>query len=143
MSQSPEFPSFPETFARPAALIAGPVGLASPLWGLFAGAAMGGSAWWWMTRWARTENLEAMLGVAGETATAMLASPTEAVAVIEVAAEAVGEAEPAVEAAAIDAVIEPPVLDAPVGGEAAPIAPAAAAPEPKTRAKKAESAKLD
>jgi len=139
MSQSPEFPSFPETFARPAALIAGPVGLASPLWGLFAGAAVGGSAWWWMTRWARTENLEAMFGPAGEAATAALAAPTEAIAAVEVVAEAVFETEPAIEAAAIDAVVEPPVLDAPVGGEAAPIAPAAAAPEPKARAKKAET----
>ena len=42
-----------ETFAKPQALLLVPVGLASPLWGLFAGAAMTGATWWWMTRWTR------------------------------------------------------------------------------------------
>ena len=38
------------------------VGVASPLWGLYAGAAATGIAWWWMTRWTRPQNLEAMWG---------------------------------------------------------------------------------
>jgi hypothetical protein len=132
---------FAETFAKPAALIAVPVGLASPLWGLFAGAAFGGSAWWRMTRWARPENLEAMFGAAAEAAPA-LAAPEAVVAEAAPAAEAVVEAaesgvetvEAGVEAA--EAVLEAPVLEAPVGGEAAPIPPAvaeAAAARPRVR----------
>ena len=134
MPETPATPSFAETFAKPAALMAVPVGLASPLWGLFAGVAVGGSAWWWMTRWARPENLEAMFGAVTEAAPA-LAAPAEAIA------EPVAEAAPVVEAAAevALAVVEPPVLDEPVGGEAAPIAPVVAeAAAPKPRVRKAE-----
>ena len=36
------------------------VGLASPLWGYFAGMAAGGVAFWWMTRWTQPQNLEAL-----------------------------------------------------------------------------------
>jgi hypothetical protein len=126
MSETPETLPFVETFSRPEALLAVPVGLASPLWGLFAGAAVGGSAWWWMTRWARAENLEAMFAAAAGGA----ASEVEVVA-----AETV-----------IEAIVEPPLLDAPVGGESAPIGPAVAADEdealeaaaPRARARKAE-----
>jgi hypothetical protein len=144
MSELPEFPRFEETFARPEALLRVPVGFASPLWGLFAGAAAAGTAWWWMSRWARPQNLEAMFGptaVATPPALAPAAEPVEA---------AVAEAEPA-----MAAVVEPPVLETPIGGEAAPVAPAVAvqaepvaAPEPevlaepeaapKPRVKKAE-----
>ena len=111
--------------AKPETLLRVPVGLSSPLWGFYAGAAASGAAWWWMTRWARTENLEAMFAAA-ETAPALTPPVAD-----------VAEAEPPVQAAA-DAVVDPPVLDAPVGGEAAPIAPAVAAGEPKPRAKRAE-----
>jgi len=41
-----------------------PVGAASPLWFMFAGAATAGMAYWWMTRWTRPQNLEAMLDTA-------------------------------------------------------------------------------
>jgi hypothetical protein len=44
------------------------VGLASPLWGLFAGAAMSGVAWWWMTRWALAEPELPPTPVGGEAA---------------------------------------------------------------------------
>src|SRR5581483_5672601 len=84
MSLSLEFPRLDETFARPEALMRVPVGFASPLWALFAGAAVSGSAWWWMSRWARPQNLEAMFGAAAELP-------------LIAAAEAV--AEPAIEAA--------------------------------------------
>ncbi|KQW66363.1 hypothetical protein ASE17_06205 [Phenylobacterium sp. Root77] len=41
-----------------------PVGAASPLWFMFAGAASAGVAYWWMTRWVEHANLEALLGPA-------------------------------------------------------------------------------
>lgn len=89
----------PETtpVVKPEAMLRVPVGLASPLWGLFAGAAVTGAAWWWMTRWTQTANLEAMF-----------AEPAKAEAVAE--AEVSALAPPVVEAA-IKATQEP-VLDA-------------------------------
>jgi len=39
-----------------------PVGAFSPLWMMFAGAASAGVAYWWMARWAKPVNLEALLG---------------------------------------------------------------------------------
>src|SRR6185437_5872857 len=115
MSFAPEnrFPSSDR--AAPESLLNLPVGLASPLWGLFAGAAMTGAAWWWMTRWARPENLEAMFGAALEPeartfapAVAAATEPEKAGPVAETVAEALTEA---------------PLPAAPVGGEAAPISP--------------------
>ncbi|RAK62319.1 hypothetical protein [Phenylobacterium kunshanense] len=38
------------------------VGVASPLWSYFGAAASAGVAYWWMTRWARPANLEALFG---------------------------------------------------------------------------------
>jgi hypothetical protein len=77
------------------------VGMASPLWGLFAGAAATGMAWWWMTRWTSPQNLEALFGAA--------TARTEALA------------EP------VAALVEPELPAAPVGGESAPISPVIAA----------------
>jgi hypothetical protein len=133
----------------PQALVRVPIGAASPLWGLFAGAAVSGAAWWWMTRWARPANLEALFGAA-ETATAeveALATPAveavqEAPAVVEPVVEAAVEtveAAPDIIASAIESTAErveaaaeqvlPAAEDlieaAPkaVGGESAPISP--------------------
>jgi hypothetical protein len=61
------FASETEALAKPEALLRVPVGLSSPLWGLFAGAAVSGAAWWWMTQWARPQNLEALFAAAAET----------------------------------------------------------------------------
>lgn len=41
-----------------------PLGVVSPLWMMFAGAATAGVAYWWMTRWTRPTNLEAELPAA-------------------------------------------------------------------------------
>jgi hypothetical protein len=139
-----------DSLAKPETLLRVPVGLASPLWGLFAGAAVTGAAWWWMTRWAKPENLEAMFGAAAEAETA---ATTEALALAQPATDAVEAAaqpleiiadevqaatEPAVEAA-IEAdakaeefmaetvaealIVAEPAVEAPVGGESAPISP--------------------
>lgn len=53
-------PQLPETFDASKAVSLS-LGMASPLWFAFAGAAVAGSAFWWMSRWTRPENLEALL----------------------------------------------------------------------------------
>lgn len=127
MSFAPET----ETLAKPEVLLRVPVGLSSPLWGLFAGAAVSGATWWWMTRWVRPENLEAMFGAVAKTEdtlasefTAVTAPVVEAVvqaepvAIVETLVEAVTHTEP-VEPAEMIAELAPE----PVGGEAAPVSP--------------------
>jgi len=138
-----------EIFAKPEALLRVPVGLASPLWGLFAGAAVGGAAWWWMTRWTRVENLEAMFGAAAKFEAAVepkTVAPAEVVETVEAAAEPLAEAiaeaapEPLVETA--EGLVEGPVALEAVGGEAAPISAVVedlapqAAPETAAKPKK-------
>ena len=130
----------------PQALIRIPLGAASPLWALFAGAAMSGAAWWWMTRWTRPANLEAVFGAA-EAATAETLAEVEALAapVIEAIEEAPAALEPVVEAAsgAAEAAIEEatpaPIAEAlteaapkAIGGGAAPISPVLEALAPET-----------
>jgi len=125
----------------PQALVRIPVGAVSPLWGLFAGAAISGAAWWWMTRWARPANLEALFGAA-EAVTAATPPQVEALAAptIEAMDQATAELEPVVEAAAetfqaaVEAPTPAPIAEAlietapePVGGESAPISPVVAA----------------
>jgi len=80
------------------------VGAASPLWGYFAGAAVMGSAWWWMTRWLQPANLEALAEAAFEPA-------------VEAVAEAIGGP---VAVALVDD--KDPAF--PVGGESAPFSTA-------------------
>ncbi|HZK99358.1 MAG TPA: hypothetical protein VFC47_05625 [Caulobacteraceae bacterium] len=63
-----------------------PVGVASPLWLAFGAAASVGVTWWWMTRWTRAVNLEALSveapasAVAARTAEAAKAIVAETVA---------------------------------------------------------------
>ncbi len=45
---------------RARAAMAVPLGFASPLWFAFGAAASIGVTWWWMTRWTKAVNLEAM-----------------------------------------------------------------------------------
>jgi hypothetical protein len=94
MSEAPHT----EPLARPEALLRVPVGFASPLWALFAGAAMTGSAWWWMTRFARVENLEAMFGAAETRVAEVVAlAPPAVEALAEATVETFEEAQAAVE----------------------------------------------
>ena len=51
----------PSESVTPAAALHVPIGAASPLWFMFTGAASAGVAYWWMTRWMRPMNLEALL----------------------------------------------------------------------------------
>lgn len=98
------------------------MGVASPLWAYFGAAAASGVAYWWMTRWARPVNLEAMFG-----GTLPLSAPVEVAAE---AAEAMVEAVEAAQAALVEDIAEFP----PVGGESAPVSPVlelAPIPEPE------------
>lgn len=53
-----ELPTTSETRVSPQFLF----GAVSPLWGYFGAAASAGVAYWWMTRWTRPANLEALFG---------------------------------------------------------------------------------
>lgn len=117
------------TLTDPKVLLRVPVGLASPLWPLFAGAAVSGAAWWWMTRWAQPANLEAMFGAAAKAeaeAASELVAQAQPLAgagpAIEAAAEAFVEAAAAAAPAPIlETIGQEPASFAPVGGESAPI----------------------
>lgn len=65
-----ETPEMDEARAAARRAMALPVGLSSPLWLAFGAAASAGVAWWWMTRWTRASNLEAV----SETAKAQMAA---------------------------------------------------------------------
>jgi hypothetical protein len=98
--ETPRFPPAPS----PTALL----GAASPLWGFFAGAALSGMTFWWMTRLANPQNLEAFFSKAA-------ALPEQAAASVETAVAA--------QAPVIETLVTPGLPDFVVGGEAAPITP--------------------
>ena len=115
-----------------------PIGAASPLWAMFAGAATAGVAFWWLTRWRSATNLEAVL-VAAEPAPLPVEEPellaVEIVEAVAVVTEPDAPAETLVEAT-IEAAPEPepavePVLEAvaPAKPAKAKAARAAAAPD--------------
>ncbi|WP_421932213.1 hypothetical protein [Phenylobacterium sp.] len=104
----------PNESVTPTAALHVPIGAASPLWFMFAGAASAGVAYWWMTRWMRPVNLEALLS-----APAADAHPLEEAAILVEAF-----VEPVLEAAEV---VEP-VLEA--GGVVDPDPAPTPAPEP-------------
>lgn len=124
-------PQLPETFDANKALSLS-LGMASPLWLAFAGAAMAGSAFWWMSRWTRPDNLEAMLELPttapalAANAAAQVAEVVEPVAeVVEIAATA---AATAVEVVADETMaVAEAVADIDPVVDAAPVAQAAVA----------------
>jgi predicted flap endonuclease-1-like 5' DNA nuclease len=77
-----------------------PMGAASPLWAMFGVAAGVGVAYWWMTRWSRAVNIEALAGAAPRP----LSTPQAA----EIVAEPVAAVEEAVveDAVVADTVVE-------------------------------------
>ena len=140
-----EIPQAPEPRAVPQFM----VGAASPLWAYFGAAAAGGLAYWWMTRWTRSVNLEAMFAPAAAAVEPMIeaiediaelpfaameaiAAPTivlepvteiapELAAASDAPVEAAPEAEPALEPEPLNVVL-------PVEAEAEPVVDAAAEP---------------
>lgn len=119
----------PETPADTDKAIALSLGMASPLWLAFTGAAVAGSAFWWMSRWARPRNLEAMFDLPASTPAAAQPTVVEtAAAVAQIAAKA---AATAVEIAAHEAAALAEALD-PVDPVVEPL-PAAAAVDDLTK----------
>lgn len=116
-------PSFDGEKAETKTALSAPIGAASPLWWAFAGVASAGVAYWWMTRWTRPMNLEAMIGpsilepVLPEPAPGMELTPKE-----EALEEAIEEAAATYELApeAVTEVLDAPVVEAEPFVEAAP-----------------------
>jgi predicted flap endonuclease-1-like 5' DNA nuclease len=131
-----------------------PLGMASPLWLAFGAAASVGVAWWWMTRWTKAVNLEAMtpfkavspvltliesapaveIAPGPKPATSVVATPKQAPAKIAKSAPAPKAAAPAVESRAVvqaEPVRTEPAPRAPVVAET-PAAPESKAAEPAT-----------
>jgi predicted flap endonuclease-1-like 5' DNA nuclease len=94
-------PQLPDTFDANKAVSLS-LGLASPLWFAFAGAAVAGSAFWWMSRWTRPDNLEAMLELPTPAPQPAAVVETAAVAAQPVAQIAAKAAETAVDIAAAE-----------------------------------------
>ncbi|ATQ43559.1 helix-hairpin-helix domain-containing protein [Caulobacter mirabilis] len=104
-----------------------PVGVVSPLWLVFAGAAVTGAAFYWANAWLKPTNLEAEAGAAAATPAPLEAAPepepeaapiVEPEAVVEVVAEPAAEAvaEPAAE---VVEAVEPAAEETPQVVEAA------------------------
>ncbi len=87
-----------------------PLGLASPMWLAFGAAASAGVAWWWMTRWTRATNLEAMAGAAKAQVAAVEAlveRESEAAIQVVEAAERMLEAAAVIEPRTVEIIAEP------------------------------------
>lgn len=116
-----------------------PLGLVSPLWLVFAGATTAGMAYWWMTRFAKPANLEAMFALAPPAMPALpdlaepMTTPAAAASLVVEAADAVTEAT----TEAVEALLAP-AAEAEANAEATVEAVAeeiiAAAPEPVVEA---------
>lgn len=89
-----------------------PLGAASPLWLMFAGAASAGVAFWWMTRWTAATHLEAAFGAVDQPLAARAPEPEAIVfeepsPLVEAVEEMVAPPSPMVEAASEAAVDTP------------------------------------
>jgi hypothetical protein len=131
-----------------------PIGVASPLWLMFAGAASAGVAYWWLARWRTMTNLEAQLAPAMgelpspepvveaviETVVEAALEPVPEAPVSGVIAEAVAEiiAAPSEVAEVIEAAAEPvvePIAEPVITAAAEPILDVAPTPKPKAPSK--------
>ena len=113
MAWTQAFPSAAAVEEQRRAALRWPVGAVSPLWAVFGAAASAGVAWWWMTRWTRAVNVEALADFAAAEATQ--SSPRRSADAELRVEEAVVEADVEVDAA------EPPAPPEPaLEAEAAP-----------------------
>ena len=103
MARTAEFSNLEDAQERVRKVMAVPIGLTSPMWLAFGAAASAGVAWWWMTRWTRATNLEAMAGAAKAQISAVEALVERE---SEAAVKAVAAAESLLEAATV---LEPKV----------------------------------
>ncbi len=136
MALSQEFPSADVVGERTETALRVPVGVASPLWVMFGAAASVGVAYWWMTRWTRAVNVEALSALAPAAIAALPPvvelTPVEIVAepeTVEGVLEAIAEPKPvaaSVEATAAEVIDETETL---VGSAEATIAEAVAETE--------------
>lgn len=114
-----DIPQTPQPGISPTLLM----GAASPLWGYFAASAVGGVAFWWMTRWTRPVNLEAFFA---ETSLQALPVPEPVAELVEVVTH-----EPQFEVAAAPAPA-PALVDQEVAlMDVAPVMEAPPAPDPE------------
>jgi predicted flap endonuclease-1-like 5' DNA nuclease len=103
MARTVDFSNLEDAQERVRKAMAVPIGLTSPMWLAFGAAASAGVAWWWMTRWTRATNLEAMAGAARAQVSAVEALVERE---SEAAVQAVSAAESLLEAASV---IEPKI----------------------------------
>jgi len=109
MSRTNEFPGAGVVEARAERALALPVGFVSPLWAMFGAAAGVGVAYWWMTRWTRAVNVEAVVAATSKPAE-LLATPASVIEAVETVAE---PAEATMEIAAAETVEVAETLAAP------------------------------
>jgi hypothetical protein len=131
---------------EPGKVFSAPLGVASPLWLAFMGAASAGVAFWWLTRWVKPFNLEAAHADPKSVEPKAIEPVIEAEPVLEAvsdeiapAAEIVAETadEVLVEAApAVEAVAEPAVKPAPAKAAPRKRPPAASAARISARTKR-------
>ncbi|HZZ87949.1 MAG TPA: hypothetical protein VFE13_06395 [Caulobacteraceae bacterium] len=94
MSWTHDYPAAATTEGRAEEALRAPLGATSPLWFMFGAAASVGVAYWWMTRWARSVNIEALTPMPvkalvaptlTEVATAPIAATLQVVEAVEAA----------------------------------------------------------
>jgi predicted flap endonuclease-1-like 5' DNA nuclease len=110
MARATELPALEDMQERARKAMAMPIGLASPMWLAFGAAASAGVAWWWMTRWTRATNLEAMTGAAKAQVAAveaMVERESEAALKAVEAAERMLEATAMIEPRPVEIIAEP------------------------------------
>ena len=106
-------PSVVDAEARAEQALRWPVGAISPLWAVFGAAASAGVAWWWMTRWTRAVNVEALAEVVSPRVTESIEVAADSELRLEATVEAVDVAVAEVEPPVVEAVaaVEPPQAD--------------------------------
>jgi predicted flap endonuclease-1-like 5' DNA nuclease len=132
-----EFSDMKAAGERTAKAFQAPVGLASPLWFAFGAAASVGVAYWWMTRWAKPVNVEALAESVAAPVLAVLEPMPMPKAPAKIAEAVIADvAKDAKAVAAVVAEAAPIMAPTPVAAPVAKAAPVKAAPAkaPKVKA---------